>query len=75
MRYSSAHTSNIIEQLALVVFGVKEINDGKRDQSCKKESHFVSLRAESNKRTCESGELVFVWTSAFLTGQAIRRSN
>jgi hypothetical protein len=65
MSYSSTHTSNTIVKRALVIFGVKEINDGKRDQSCKKESHFVSLRAEAVSGRAKA-ERWFVWASALL---------
>jgi hypothetical protein len=51
MGHGSAHTLNAIKQLALVVFGVTEIDDGESDQNCQENSHSFSLRAENNKPT------------------------
>jgi hypothetical protein len=42
---------NAIKQLALVVFGVTEIDDGESDQNCQENSHSFSLRAEKTSQS------------------------
>jgi hypothetical protein len=37
----SAHTLKAIEKLAVIVLGVKEIDDGERDQNRQENSHFI----------------------------------
>jgi hypothetical protein len=44
-----------IKQLALVVFGVTEIDDGESDQNCQENSHSFSLRLKkTSQRTSKN---------------------
>jgi hypothetical protein len=46
---------NAIKQLALVVFGVTEIDDGESDQNCQENSHSFSLRLKkTSQRTSKN---------------------